>query len=83
MGQLHQPEIDEFRLDSAVDGQEEIERFEIAMHDSLVVRGREAVSDRQHDLHGILRNELTVSLEERAERLAVEKLHGEVRIVPR
>ena len=50
VGQLHQPEIDEFRLNAAVDGQEKIERFEIAMHDSLVVRGRETMSDGQHDL---------------------------------
>src|SRR4029077_4729247 len=63
-------------LHRAVVGQKEIRRLEVAMNDSLGVRGGQAVGDRGSDLRRLLPFD-GPSFQPGSERLAFQKLGGE------
>ena len=82
VGELHQPEVDHLGLNATVDREKKIVGFEIAVHNAEIVSGGETVRNRKQQLHGVLGHQRAASSQHGRERLAVEELHGQVRVVP-
>ncbi len=72
---LREPEVEDLR---SVRSQEQIRRFDVAMHDALAVRGVQRIGHRECDVDEDRNLHLTAR-ESLLECLAFEQLHGDER----